>query len=834
MAFLARTKIPLIPLVLTTLGVALTAALGDEEEAPPPCTQPATTVIERQVTTRSAIREPSIAADRCGRFAIAFEDVKVFANQADVRFLRYEADCTTQPYSGESDGSRLSKMTTVTDCVTNGKTGNTIVSIAMGSGSSSISPPLFATWTSEFNFSGGPTGTWRLFQGWTFDQPAAPSMVPIPNCTDPFDNRWNSASVDDGVGGVLNTAGWTNLGGLLGKIGSAASTVVRTCGTGGVVCFPAQWEPCIATRADGASVYVWAEPYADTEPGSPFDIFMVQLDSTGAKIPSGSTGIQVNSVDSDPTQISQRSPAVSFIGNDIVVVWKGPDRTLCPLASPIRIYGKRFTWGGSGSQPVEIDAEEFRVDSDNFANIDSLIVARPTVALTTSTQPSDSGKFFVAWNTTPSGASTNVEIHGRYFGANAAAIGGEFRVNQTTQPTESGSGFAKRYLAQSGQHTCIYGSDKQVIVTWTAGISPISGVFYTYLPASIAGTIPAPCLTGDVTGDGLATGPDGSDIQPFIIYFLDGIPTSFSAAEQARIACAMDCDLNGIDDSCDLAPFVWLLLGYPSGGAYAGDCDRNCRPDYADIAGLMFPMTNCNPSPLECPCSEPPSDDRCCFCSLIPVPPSPVYVMPDCNENEIDDATDIAEETSVDCNTDGVPDECQLAFYDCNTNGVLDVCDVDPEDPDGDEVVYEDCNSNGLPDECDLVLVYFPSYDCNTNGIPDECDIAEEFSVDCNTNGIPDECDIEAETSEDADTNGIPDECEGESMMMGGGGGGEESESSPYDNPAWEVFWQWQSDNADALAAMSPWDRFKATIDKLRELGLPTAIPWAKVTETSP
>lgn len=151
MAFLARTKISLIPLVLMTLGVMLTAALGDEEEAPPPCTQPATTVIERQVTTRSAIREPSIAADRCGRFAIAFEDVKVFSNQADVRFLRYDADCTTQPYSGQSDGTPLSRMTTVSGCVTNGMTGNSIVSIAMGSGSSSVSPPLFATWSAEFN-----------------------------------------------------------------------------------------------------------------------------------------------------------------------------------------------------------------------------------------------------------------------------------------------------------------------------------------------------------------------------------------------------------------------------------------------------------------------------------------------------------------------------------------------------------------------------------------------------------------------------------------------------------------------------------------------------------
>ncbi len=32
----------------------------------------------------------------------------------------------------------------------------------------------------------------------------------------------------------------------------------------------------------------------------------------------------------------------------------------------------------------------------------------------------------------------------------------------------------------------------------------------------------------------------------------------------------------------------------------------------------------------------------------------------DCNDNEIRDACDIANETSADCDGDGVPDECQL------------------------------------------------------------------------------------------------------------------------------------------------------------------------------
>jgi len=40
-----------------------------------------------------------------------------------------------------------------------------------------------------------------------------------------------------------------------------------------------------------------------------------------------------------------------------------------------------------------------------------------------------------------------------------------------------------------------------------------------------------------------------------------------------------------------------LRAHYQLDGAYAEDCDRNCVPDYADIARLMFIMTNCTPSP---------------------------------------------------------------------------------------------------------------------------------------------------------------------------------------------------------------------------------------------
>ncbi|MDG2201170.1 MAG: hypothetical protein P8K80_08325 [Phycisphaerales bacterium] len=103
-----------------------------------------------------------------------------------------------------------------------------------------------------------------------------------------------------------------------------------------------------------------------------------------------------------------------------------------------------------------------------------------------------------------------------------------------------------------------------------------------------------------------------------------------------------------------------------------------------------------------------------------------VYDLPisDCNGNGIDDVTDLADGTSVDCNANSVPDECE-----------------------------SDCNGNGIADECDLADE--TSSDCNGNGIPDSCD------DDCNGNGIPDDCDIHDEPRRDYDVNGTLDECEG-------------------------------------------------------------------------
>jgi hypothetical protein len=107
----------------------------------------------------------------------------------------------------------------------------------------------------------------------------------------------------------------------------------------------------------------------------------------------------------------------------------------------------------------------------------------------------------------------------------------------------------------------------------------------------------------------------------------------------------------------------------------------------------------------------------------------------DCNWNRVGDLCDIARGTSADCNSNGVPDECDIS-----------------------RGPSRDCNGNGVPDECDIAGG--ASRDCDGEGVPDECDIARALVSDCNGNGVPDGCDIASGTSLDCDANGVPDECD--------------------------------------------------------------------------
>ena len=126
--------------------------------------------------------------------------------------------------------------------------------------------------------------------------------------------------------------------------------------------------------------------------------------------------------------------------------------------------------------------------------------------------------------------------------------------------------------------------------------------------------------------------------------------------------------------------------------------------------------------------------------------------IPDCNNNGLDDLT--ASETPV-----------ALAAADLDGNGGSEIIVANLE---GANVhVYTnrittspttvDCNSNGAPDECDVDSGV--SLDHNGNGVPDECEGAFIPERDCDENGSDDRSDIVRGTSVDCDNNKIPDQC---------------------------------------------------------------------------
>ena len=99
-------------------------------------------------------------------------------------------------------------------------------------------------------------------------------------------------------------------------------------------------------------------------------------------------------------------------------------------------------------------------------------------------------------------------------------------------------------------------------------------------------------------------------------------------------------------------------------------------------------------------------------------------VFVDCNDNGVPDAQDIADRTSLDCNLDSVPDECQL---DCNGNSIPDDCDIaDGTSPDDD--------GNGIPDECDQQA------DFDGDGVVGITDLLYLLSVWGNCPAPPAEC----------------------------------------------------------------------------------------------
>ena len=116
-----------------------------------------------------------------------------------------------------------------------------------------------------------------------------------------------------------------------------------------------------------------------------------------------------------------------------------------------------------------------------------------------------------------------------------------------------------------------------------------------------------------------------------------------------------------------------------------------------------------------------------------------------------------------DCNTNGIPDGCEVGDWDLDFDSRLDSCNIREGAPDCDgngvrDSQDPDCNANGVPDACDLASGSLE--DANGDGFPDACEPRSEPFQDCNGNLVSDEVDVASGSSGDCNGNAVPDECD--------------------------------------------------------------------------
>ena len=230
----------------------------------------------------------------------------------------------------------------------------------------------------------------------------------------------------------------------------------------------------------------------------------------------------------------------------------------------------------------------------------------------------------------------------------------------------------------------------------------------------------------------------------------EGLSSSFVSGDLGQfhgyVLNEPDCNTNGIEDAIDLE------LGTSTdfnANDVVDECDRDCDeddvPDFVQIAQSF--VLDCDRSGVL---------DLCEISIGLRVDDNgnglPDRCELDCNLNGIPDYLDIVSD-SLDLDFDGVPDECS---EDCNQNGLWDV----PEIAQG---LISDCDTNGVPDDCQVdtdgdTVIDPCDPDDDGDGILDECDIDTTGGSDCDGNGEDDSC----QEGQDLDGDGIADDCDAE------------------------------------------------------------------------
>lgn len=229
------------------------------------------------------------------------------------------------------------------------------------------------------------------------------------------------------------------------------------------------------------------------------------------------------------------------------------------------------------------------------------------------------------------------------------------------------------------------------------------------------------------------------------------------------LACARDCNGNGVPDSFDVDEGLSLDCNGDGVPDECQDCDGNGLSDWCD---LVAGAADCDLDGLLDACED------------------------DCDGDGLPDECAIAADPGLDCDGDGVPDDCAIAHdpgLDCDLDGVLDACAIlagmvaDCNDDGLPDSCEPDCNGNGTPDDCDLAEA--ASLDVNGNGVPDECE------ADCDGNGVPDELDLESGEASDCNENGVRDDCDvATGASLDDDGDGIPDECQAFDDPAPRTF----------------------------------------------